>query len=88
MSQTEELPLTEPTRTQEKVPAKARPIVIVVQVIRQCIFAFGVGLFVYSLMLLIQLMNGRYSYGDLVAAMAGGAGLVSLVLPLPRRWVW
>ena len=85
MSQTEELPLTEYVRAPEEVPAEARPIVV--RVVRQCIFALGVGLFVYGLMFLILWMSRYPFHEEPVVKMAWGAGLVALALTLPRRWV-
>lgn len=85
MTETEDLPLTDYARAQDKAAKAGSPIGV--RILRQGIFALGVGLLAYGVGLLIMSMSGHSNYEDPAVIMGWGAGLISLVLPLPRRWV-
>lgn len=85
MTETEDLPLIDYARAQDQAPHDGAPIGV--RIFRQALFALGVGLFVYGVGVLIMWMSTHSSYEGPALVMGWGAGLVSLVLPLPRRWV-
>jgi hypothetical protein len=85
VTETEDLPLTAYARAQDKAPGNGVPIGV--RVLRQGLFALGVGLFVYGLGALIMWMSTKSSYDSPAVTTGWGAALISLALPLPRRWV-
>lgn len=83
VNQTDELPLA--NGLQEQADRRDNQIAFWI-LVRHAAFATGVALVSYNMMHCLLVINGHGGWDDATMGTAVGAGLIAIVMPLPRRW--